>query len=313
MRAIRTSLVYFDQAIRHGSIRRAAETLHIASSAINRQLLQLEEDMGLPLFERLPRGIRPTAAGEVLLSYVRRWNREEIGLQQAVAELRGGIRGTIRIAAAESLTEEILPLAVKELKARFPLVDYSLVSGDNHRIVSELFAKEADVVIAFDFTDDQRAEVVHAVYSPLGVISPVDHPLAGRRSVSIGDCAAYPLIVPGHDWLQHSGLGALLQPNSGILRIVARVERPGMLKALVRKGVGIAFLTHLGVERDIDEGKLSWVPLVPSIIKPPSISIMVPRGKALPMFTTVFVDILKRQLSAFTSAHGSASRAPART
>ena len=59
MRAIKTSLIYFDQAVRHGSIRRAAEELHIASSAINRQLLQLEEEMGLPLFERLPRGIRP--------------------------------------------------------------------------------------------------------------------------------------------------------------------------------------------------------------------------------------------------------------
>lgn len=305
MPTMKTSLLYFDQAVRHGSIRRAAEALHIASSAINRQLLQLEEEMGLPLFERLPRGIRPTAAGEILLEFVRRWNREETALHQALGELRGGIRGTIRIAAAESLTEEILPIALSQLKARFPLVDHSLVSGDNHRILSELFAKEADVVIAFDFSDNVRGEVVHVVHSPLGVISTPDHAIAQLKSATIADCAAYPLIVPGHEWLQHSGLNFLLQGSNLQASVIARVERPGMLKALVRHGIGIAFLTHLGVEREITEGKLSWTPLARGIIKPASISLMVPRGRSLPLFTSAFVDILKNQLTAFTTANGS--------
>ncbi len=304
MPAVRTRLFYFDQAIRHGSIRSAAEALHVASSAINRQLLQLEAEMGLPLFERLPRGIRPTAAGEVLLGYIRRWNREEISLRQELSALRGGIRGTIRVAAAESLTEEILPLVFGELNARFPLVDTSLVSGDNHRLISELFAKEADVVIAFDFSDDARAEVVHVVQSPLGVICKPDHPIARLKTANIGDCSPYPFIVPGQEWLQHSGLNSLLHGANASMSVVARVERPGMLKALVRSGLGIAVLTHLGVEREIAENKLSWVPLARGIIKPASVAVMVPRGRVLPLYTAAFVDILKRKLSAFTADNG---------
>lgn len=64
---------YFDEVARHGSIRKAAEELSVSASAIDRQLLQAEEAFGVALFERLPRGVRLTAAGEILIYGVRRW------------------------------------------------------------------------------------------------------------------------------------------------------------------------------------------------------------------------------------------------
>ncbi|MGV3652221.1 MAG: LysR family transcriptional regulator [Devosia sp.] len=296
MAMLRTGLIYFDQAVRHGSIRKAAETLHVASSAVNRQLLQLEEELAIPLFERLPRGIRPTAAGEVVLAYVRRWNREAQLLRQEVGGLRDGVRGTIRIAAAESFTEEVIPTALKTLQASFPHVDYSLISGDNHRITSELFAKDADVALAFDVSDNVRAEIVASVTSPLGVICPPGHPLASLDRVTLSDCAPYPLVVPGRDWMLHSGLSFLFQGGSAPGRIVATAERPGMLKALVRAGIGIAFLTAMGVERDLEDKRLVWVPLAGGIIKPATISLMIARGRIPPLYTMMFIDILRRQL-----------------
>jgi DNA-binding transcriptional LysR family regulator len=296
MALMRTAVRYFDEAVRHGSIRRAADHLHIASSAVNRQLLQLEEELGIELFERLPRGIRTTAAGEVLLGYVRRWNREAVALNRDLGAMRGGVRGTIRVAASESFTDELLPRAMRELQGRFPQVDFSLISGDNYRITAQLFARDADVVLAYDVSDNIRAKVVATITSPLGVITLPGHPLTRLRHVSLGDCAPYPLVVPGADWLQHSGLNVLLQEDTLPTRVVARAERPAMLKALVRAGVGIAYLTALGVERDIDEGKLAWTPLAPGIIKHAIISLMVPRGRAQPVYATAFIDILKREL-----------------
>lgn len=171
MALTRTALRYFDEAIRHGSIRKAADHLHVASSAVNRQLLQLEAEMDVKLFERLPRGIRATAAGEVVLGYLRRWNREAVSLNRDLAALRGGVRGTIRIAASESFTDEMLPRAMHELQARFPQVDFSLISGDNYLITSQLLARDADVVLAFDVSADVRAEVAATITSPLGVIT----------------------------------------------------------------------------------------------------------------------------------------------
>jgi DNA-binding transcriptional LysR family regulator len=297
MALTRTALRYFDEAIRLGSIRKAADSLHVASSAVNRQLLQLEDELDVRLFERLPRGVRATAAGEVLLGYLRRWNRETISLNRELAALRGGVRGTIRIAASESFTDELLPRAMHELQLHYPQVDFSLMSGDNYLITSQLLARDADVVLAFDVRDDVRAQIATTITSPLGVITLPDHPLARQSEVTLQDCAPYPLVVPGSDWLQHSGLNVLLQDSNLPSTVVARAERPGMLKALVRAGLGIAYLTALGVERDVEERRLAWTPLVPGTIKPATISLLLPRNRALPAYAQRLVEILERELN----------------
>jgi DNA-binding transcriptional LysR family regulator len=297
MALTRTALRYFDEAVRDGSIRKAADRLHVASSAINRQLIQLEDEMGVRLFDRLPRGIRATAAGEMLLSYVRRWNREAVSLKRDLEALRGGVRGTIRIAASESFTDEMLPRAMHELQAQFSHVDFSLISGDNYLITERLFARDADVVLAFDVAENARGQIVASMTSPLGVITLPDHPLARQNTVTRSDCEPFPLIVPGTDWLQHSGLNVLIQEGSLPPRVVARAERPNMMKALVRAGLGIAYLTAFGVERDIAERKLAWTPFAPGVIKPAVISIVVPRGRNAPSYTAAFVDILKREFA----------------
>ena len=65
--------IYFDEVARKGGLRRAADVLRIAPSAVDRQIIQLEEEVGAKLFERTPTGMRLTAAGELLIDGVRRW------------------------------------------------------------------------------------------------------------------------------------------------------------------------------------------------------------------------------------------------
>lgn len=303
---LRTSLVYFDQAARHGSIRRAAQVLNVASSAVNRQILQLEDEIGVPLFERRARGITPTAAGEVVLAYVRRWTREAGSLRQEIGNLKAGVRGTIRIAASETITQEILPPVLAELGQRFPLIDYTVISGDNRRITADLLAREADVVVAFDVRLPVRAEVTLMVESPLGVICRPDHALARRPLVTLADCAVWPIVVPGADWLASSGLAGLFQEGEAAWHIIARAERPSILKALVVAGLGIGVLTHLGVERDVAEGKIAWIPFAPGIASPARIAILLAQDRAQTAHMAVFIDLLGRRLSerAATVPHG---------
>ncbi|MER6899990.1 LysR family transcriptional regulator, partial [Amycolatopsis sp. NPDC000740] len=78
-------LQYIDEVARLGSIRAAGARLHVAPSAINRQILLLEAELGQPLFDRLPRGMRPTPAGEALLAHVRRTLQQ---YRETVADIR---------------------------------------------------------------------------------------------------------------------------------------------------------------------------------------------------------------------------------
>lgn len=295
MAMVRTALLYFDQAIRDGSIRRAAENLHIAASAVNRQILQLEAELGVELFVRLPRGIRPTAAGEALLNYVRRWNKEALFLQEEVELLKGGMRGTIRIAAAESLMEDIVPNAMTRMRRTSPHIDFTLISGDNHRIKAELMAREADLVCGFDLTENGHIQIIQTIDAPIGVISRPDHPIAALGQATLRDCLPHPIVLPDSDWLKHSIMYELVQDRIPF-RVIARTERIGMLKSLVRSGFGIAFLSIIGLHREITEGKLSWTPLAKGIIRPTSISLAVSRGTVLSPLTAAFAELIRDEL-----------------
>ena len=299
MALIKTGLLYFNQAVRDGSIRKAADRLQVASSAVNRQLLQLEKEFGVELFERLPRGIRPTAAGEVLLAHIREWNQDVEKLRQEIGRLKGGVHGTIHVAAAESITTEILPAAMAKLQAEYPQIDFNLISGDNYFIKSALLAKDADLVCAFDISPSPRTETVTSIKSQIGVITPVGHALSKQSQVSISDCLDYPLIAPCQSWLNHSVLKHLIEESGMPFQIAARVERIGMLRNLVRAGLGIAFMSPIGFQQDIEDKKLAWVPLADGVIKPTTISLLIPKARHLPDYVYALTEFLKIELESF--------------
>jgi len=298
MAMLRNALIYFDQAIRDGSIRKAADTLHVASSAVNRQLLQLEMELGMELFIRLPRGIRPTAAGEAVLAYIRRSNRDSSTLRQDLARLKGGVHGTVRIAAAESLIEEIIPNAIRRLQEQYPFIDFLISSGDNYRIRADLIEKDCDVACAFDLPEISKIYTETSIRAKLGVICAPDHPIAQLSSVPLSECVAYPIIAPQAEWLAHSLLRELFNNKNLPLRVVARVERIGMLKQMVQAGVGIAFLAPIGLARDFEDGRLAWVPLSDRTIKATKVSIFTQRDKPQPIFVTSLIGLLKEELLA---------------
>ena len=91
-------LEYLVTAIDCRSIAGAAEKLNVASSSINRQIIELEAELGTPLFERLPRRLRLTAAGEILINHIRQTLRDHDRARIRIAELGGVGRGTVRIA-----------------------------------------------------------------------------------------------------------------------------------------------------------------------------------------------------------------------
>ena len=94
---------YFDEVARQGSVRRAAERLNAAPSAVNRQIINLEAEYGVPLFERLPRGMRLTAAGELLLNEVRRWQSDHDRACRNLRALQGLHRGHAAVGLGQAV------------------------------------------------------------------------------------------------------------------------------------------------------------------------------------------------------------------
>ena len=95
-------LTYVDEVARTGSIRKAASHLNVAASAISRQILALETELGTPIFQRLPRKLILTAAGEVLVGHIRQTLKELTRAQSKIEELKGLRRGEITVARSGS-------------------------------------------------------------------------------------------------------------------------------------------------------------------------------------------------------------------
>ena len=140
-------LIYVEAVARHGSIRKASEALNVASSALNRQILDLEKDLGSALFERLPRGVRLTAAGELFLAYSREALSDLTALQSRIEQLRGLVRGKVAIAAVESVWGELLPTAITRFQNDHPHVQFYVRVGAPGELVSALVADEVDLIL----------------------------------------------------------------------------------------------------------------------------------------------------------------------
>ena len=110
-----TSLRFIDVVAREGSIRKAADKLAITSTALNRRILQIEEEIGQPLFERLPGGVRLNTAGEIFLQHIRSQFADLARVQSQIADLSGIRRGHVRIASGADALRRF-PAHVQQLE-----------------------------------------------------------------------------------------------------------------------------------------------------------------------------------------------------
>ncbi len=187
--------LYLDAVARAGSIRKAAEKLHVASTALNRMILELEDQAGTPLFERLPRGVRPTAAGEVLIHAVRRSLSDLRSAESQIEQLRGLVRGTVRLGCAESVATDFVPSAIVQYQTQHPGVQFQVqvVSGVTNHLLQLLEQDTVELVLVHDPAPGDDLRVISRLHQPLCAMLRPDHPLAKRRSLRLADCQAYTL------------------------------------------------------------------------------------------------------------------------
>ncbi len=115
-------LQYIDEIARCGSIRKAAARLNVASSAINRQILALEEEFGAPLFERMPRGLKLTAAGELCIEHIREVLKTYERMEARIRGLKMPQAGKVTLVSTVGLAAGPLPEIIARFVAQHPRV-----------------------------------------------------------------------------------------------------------------------------------------------------------------------------------------------
>ena len=254
-------LRYFEAVAEDGSIRRASERLHISPSAVNRQILKLEDYLGTPLFERRPDGMRLTDAGQLVLCHARTTLHDFARLRGDIDKLRGVVSGDVTITTLDSLNVQLLPEALAEFIAVHPAVQIRVTACDPVETMHAVTQGNADLGLTFSPTLRRGIAVLKDVSCPMCAIMAPDHALAVRKSVSLDECGAHPLMYQDNLGSMQLFLGEEMEAFKNAHKPVAISNTLAVLKCLLLRGVGIAFYTRLGFAEELASERLVAVPL----------------------------------------------------
>lgn len=254
-------LKYFCAVARAGSIRKASEELHVATSALSRQIQKLEEELDTQLFERLPKGLRLTLAGEQVLRHADSTLHEFDVLKGEIAALKGVQSGQVRIVCLDSLLVKFLPEQIFAFHKAHPGVEFRVQSGAHGRVTTMVAEGEADIGITFNISHPDDTTLVSDVAMPLMAMVSKSHPLAEKESVTLAECAQFNLLLQ----MDTEPIRTLIDVELSVLqrsgRILVTSNHLMMLRPMVKMGLGVAFYTPIGILDEIAAGDIVGVPL----------------------------------------------------
>jgi DNA-binding transcriptional LysR family regulator len=245
-----TRLKVLDEVARRGSFSAAADALDYTQSAISQQIAALEQEAGMTLLQRHPRGVSLTAAGQTLVGHAEgilaRLESAEAALG-AIAGLRGG---RLRMASFPTAGATLMPLAIATFRARHPDIELTLAEGEPEQIAPRLRAGELDLALLFEFGDSAGTDEltrVELLEDPLYLALPREHKLATKRKLRLED-------LRGEAWVQTSSSSpcarqvvrschaAGFEPN-----VAFESDDYQTVQGLVAAGVGVALIPELAL------------------------------------------------------------------
>jgi len=239
-----------------GSFTACGKKLHVSQSAISRQILLLEEELGEPLFLRVGRHVRMTPAAESLVQLGQRVFqdvRETIG---KITDRSGELTGTLRLCGGMTVCLYVFPPLLKHLRRVHPHLDMRLTVATAERAVAEIRAGRIDAGLLTLPVEESDLVTQPALREELLLLTTPSHPLARRRVVTPRDLAGQPFVLfePGSSTrhvIDRFFASENIEPT-----VVMETENVEIIKAMVRTGLGISIVPYQAIAREVRAGQL---------------------------------------------------------
>jgi DNA-binding transcriptional LysR family regulator len=245
-----------------GSFSRAAEALFLTQPTVSEHIRGLEEELGLRLLDRLGRGAAPTKAGQLLLGYARRILELHREARQAVGQFQGRMSGELVIAASTIPGEYVLPPLIGRFKEKYPDIAISLLIGDTQRVVDWVLEGRVELAVAGAQIDQRALEYRELMPDELVLVVSGTHPWHGKKTATLDEVRAEPLIVrergSGSRYALEKAL-AEVGLDLGDFRVVGEMGSTQAIKQAVKAGVGISLVSKRAVTEECEHGILHCV------------------------------------------------------
>jgi len=282
-----------------GSVRAASRHLNVAASAISRQIGLLEAQLGIGLFERHSRSLALTEAGMELLRGLQAVNQTHEGTLDLLASLKGITRGRVSIAVVESLSISFLPDLLIAFSKKFPGVQAAITVAGSDMVTELVREREADIGVTFNPSALDGLTVEFERGIPLGATMAPSYPLAKSKSLTLMQCMDHPVAWPARELSIRLILDRALGARAAKPERLFECNSIRLMAALARDGGCIAFQTPFGIERDIVEKNLVFIPLADRKLLPSRLTLVHRPGLDRKTAAGAFLDLAKQQLPKF--------------
>jgi len=239
-----------------GSFTASGRKLHVSQSAISRQILLLEDELGEPLFLRVGRQVRMTPAAESLVQLGQRVFldvRETVG---AITDRTRDLRGTLRLSGGMTVCLYVFPPLLKHLRRVHPHLEVRLTVALAGRSVQEIRGGRVDAGLLTLPVEETDLVTVPALREELLLVTAPTHPLAKRRKVLPRDLAGLPFILFEAGSATRKVLDNFFASQSIEPTIVMDTENVEIIKAMVKTGLGVSIVPYQAVAREVRAGQL---------------------------------------------------------
>lgn len=284
----------FRAVAEQGSITGAAAALRISQPAVSRQLAEFESALGARLVDRLPRGIRVTAAGEVLAERARRIFAEEEAAERDIGELLGLLQGQLAVGASTTIGGYLVPQVFGDFADLHPGVGLHLEIGNTRVIQADVLRGGIDLGLTEGFADAEALDVQVFTHDEMVLIAAPDTtagPLAGSGSIQANDLPALPFISREGGSGTRDVIEAAFRERKIEVRPIMSLGSTEAIKNAVARGLGVALVSRLAVALECELGRLREVEITDLTIRR-ALHCLTLRGKQPSPAATQFLELL---------------------
>lgn len=241
-------LRYFEAVARHSHVTRAAAELHIAQPALSKQISQLEQELGVALFDRVGRNVRLTEAGEALLPHARAVMAQVEAGRAEMAERVGLRRGRATVGTPPTVGTQLLPPVLAAFNRAYPGIELRLHEAGVQTLLDLLETGLTDVAVVTLPVDDEQLTVTPLFSEEMVVAVWREHPLAQCERVTMRELQHEPWVLSPENYeLREAALSACAAADF-TPRVVLDGGETDTLLRFVAAGIGVALVPRLAVQ-----------------------------------------------------------------
>ncbi len=290
-------IIGFYYVAKLGSFTKAANATFRTQSAISQQIKNLEEELGCQLLERIgKRKLHLTSAGERFFKFSEIILERYDSLTEELNELKGLQIGHLRMAAPFTTLYHLIPSALKSYVKKFPNVELTILDRSQQDILNLIKNGDIDLglvlesIVQTDLTALRWKKVRTVLMTPIG------HPLAKVKRVTLKQIGKYPLILPPKNIKYRSNLEKRFQKLGIDHHIIMESSNVELSSLYVEMGLGISFATVVKDLPELKKRKLAFLPM-DHLFKPDYIVVVMRKDKTLISYKNAFVKILFEETS----------------